>query len=173
MDDVEDIAADQLALLVAKRRLERLRRVDNAPGGIEQRDHIARVLDQLAEAQLAARQRLARSRRVLQRTPQLQGPAHRMAQPVQSMLDDVIDRAGLDVLGGSFLVERAGDDDERRVGTFPLDDAERLQAAEPGDGVIGQHDLGGKVTQRVEQLPFVVDLLALYYKTDSTQLGKD
>src|SRR3989442_12448102 len=93
MDDVEDIAADQLALLVAKRRLERLRRVDNAPGGIEQRDHIARVLDQLAEAQVAARQRLALSRPGLPRTPRPQGPAHLMAHPAQAMLAAESERA--------------------------------------------------------------------------------
>jgi hypothetical protein len=152
----EDVAAGQLALLVTERRLQRLGRVTDVPVRVQQRDDVARVLDQFAEPVLAARPRGLRAGGVLQGVTQRQRTAHRGAEPLEAVLHDVVGGPHLDVFRRRLLVQRAGDDDHRGIGRLGTYHAERVEGGELRQRVVREDDVRHERAQRVAESRFVL-----------------
>ena len=73
---------------------------------------------------------------------------------MNTVLDDVVDGAGLDVFRGRLFVQRPGHDDHRGQRALPVNHSERVQSVEPRQGMIGKDDGGPKVPQGASQLRF-------------------
>src|SRR4029077_9173118 len=111
-------------------------------------DRVGAVLDQRTEPLLALPASLLGSDLFAPRSAEVERPEDGGPESLQMMLDDVVRRAGLDVLSSRFLVEAAGDDDERRVRSLEERDPQRVARAERRQRMIGENDVGRKLVQR-------------------------
>src|SRR5260370_10220263 len=65
----------------------------------------------------------------------------RRHQPRSSFLENIIDGPLLQRLGGALLADRAGAEDEGRVGTARFGDLQRVGAAETRQSAIGHDEI--------------------------------
>src|SRR5882762_6008991 len=65
----------------------------------------------------------------------------RRHEPRPAFLEHIIDGALLQRLDGALLADRAGDEDEGRVGTLRSGDLQRVRAVETRQSVIGQDEV--------------------------------
>src|SRR2546425_12440199 len=68
--------------------------------------------------------------------------------------DDVVRRAGLDVVRRGLFVEASGHDDDGNVRALPPSHLERVAGAEAWEGMVGDDQVGRELVQRA----YVIDL---------------
>ena len=66
------------------------------------------MFDQAAESRLACFTGCLSVHDFLQRVLEREGPPHGRSEAVETVLDDVVGSARLDVVSGRFLIDRAG-----------------------------------------------------------------
>ncbi|MCZ7562659.1 MAG: hypothetical protein M5U08_01720 [Burkholderiales bacterium] len=142
MHEIEHLAADDLGARHARHPLARRRHEPHPPIGADQRDPVRAVLDQAAEALLALAQPLRGAAGVAHQGGALERRAHRRAEAREAILDEVVGRAEAHRLDRELLADRAGQQDERDVRRHLLRDAQRADAVETGQGVIGEDQVG-------------------------------
>src|SRR6266446_7527502 len=91
----------------------------------------------------------------------------RRHQPRSAFLENIIDGALLQRLDGALLADRAGDEDEGRVGTARFGDLQRVGAVETRQSVIGQDEIRRESGERFFVIgarihPAADDVQALY-----------
>ena len=103
---------------------------DNDPVGRERQDHVPDAFDEHAVALLGLAPGLLGAVLLLPGALELERTEHGGAEPLKVVLEDVVRRAGLDVFRGRFLVEAAGHDDDRGVGTLLEGDSQGVRRGE-------------------------------------------
>ena len=139
--------------LVAGKAGDRLeRRVeggDRAVGG-EREDDIAHAVDQGTVPRFALPQLLLRARLLRAGAVQVQRAQDGRAEALEVRLDDVIRRAGLDVVRRGLFVEAPGHNDDGDAGALSLSHLDCLAGAEARQGVVGDDQVGRELMQRAE-----------------------
>ena len=154
--ELERVVTGHLARLVPQRRRHGLAAVDDVAAAVQERDDVARELDELAETLLALRLRLRSRGGVPHRLLERHRPAHRRAEPMQPVLHDVVRRSGLDVLGRGLFIERAGHDDHGSAGAVALHHPQGIRGGEVREGVIRQDDVRSEISEPAPQLRFTL-----------------
>ena len=145
--EVPDHLADEVAALAREHPAGVVVDVDHGPVGGDHGDGQRGVVD--------GEQRQARRlRRLAVGAPQVgaaDGGPHRRRQARQVVLEHVVHGPGRHGGHGGVLVDGARHGDGRQVGRQLRDEAQGLDAREPGDVVVDESDLPGLVGERLRQ----------------------
>ena len=130
---------------VAEQWQHRGARIAKRPLGVEHRDDVHGLLDQRPEVLLALVQLLLHPLAV-------ERGADRRPQAGEPVLQDVVRRSRLHVLDGAFLIERAGEQNERRRQRHLPRECQRGSAVELREIVVGNDEIGAKLAQGALEL---------------------
>ncbi len=157
VDKVKGIEPYKFVQLVAENAGRSRAAVKDGAVGPEQRDGIPAMLDERAKPLLVGAQRRLGGDALGPALPHLQGAPHRRREAHQMRLEDVVGGTRLDARRGRFLVDAARHHDQGDKGRLAAEDLEGRHAAEPGNGVVGEDDVGHKVSQLAAEVRFRVD----------------
>ena len=102
----------------------------------------------------------------------LQGLRHRLSQPGQPVLEQVVGGALPEALDGGLVAEGAGDHDDRHVQAPLPHQVEGEEGVEPGQVVVGEDEVGGRV-EAGEEVGLGLHPLAGRLVTGASELVED
>ena len=113
---------------------------------------VRRLLDQLAVPLLTRLQRRLGGPFLVPQLFGRQRVLHRLAQPPEPVLEEIIRRAQPDRRDGLLVANAAGNNEQRNIHAPFLQQLQRREAAEPGQVVVAQDDFGGRIQLRAKGL---------------------